>query len=895
MDDLAGLDWNTSKQVSSNAAPPSQTANYFPSLKPTPPTSGRSTPVLKNLSKAPALSANSSTNQNDSFASLLPSFNNSHTTKSLSLKEQQVLLEDQRKRKAIGQSRQWNSLGIHSTSTSVSVSRNASPAPFSVQALNSNPSGQRLPVRSAIPLSQRTNHNEGASHPSQETSDILAAFNSSTPVHSSTNFPIPSRPDSRNITPAEINPTSSVKVELFDDDDDTFGLGTAATSLPGNEEPKGIAEDDDVLGLLGKPVSELPPPKPRSRGQIASTLPVDAAIAELVDMGFSVEKARVALATTESGQDIQAAVGFLLNQAHSESRNKDISGSDTAGTRKTQLEADPLAAALAQQQRTRHRQGEENSSSGLNKDTAKFAQEVGNNLFKTANSLWRAGQKKVNKAMAELNTEAESSQPKWMRGSAPLQESPIASPTAQNRQQISSPQSHQLPSQNGTMTDEAALLEIGGGRPHQARSRNSKPTILREPNEDTDMLQERPRPQHKVGRCDIQAGSRSADPNRIILPAARTKLTREINEESKAYISPARRKKAIPYPKVSESNLLLDDESASASSSRPQANQTSSSQIMQTPQSSVRPPAINSLTLNLKPLSRSVPPLEASILRSSKAHRTFGTAAFKLGNYAEAHTSYTAALRGVPTQHPLTIVLRTNRALTSLKTGDPKQCILDADQAIEIIGSSRGVNELIDLGSDESPKDMAPFWGKAMMRRAEAMEQLERWSDAAKVWKDCVEAGVGGAQSIQGKERCEKASGTVQKSTKVSSRPPTSVQKKAAKKPQTPSALDELSGKSVSNIAVSSEAVTRLRAANDAAAKLDDERFALTDAVADRIEAWKKGKEQNLRALLGSLETVLWADSGWKKVGMSELLNPSKVKINYMKGIAKVHPDKVSM
>ena len=74
---------------------------------------------------------------------------------------------------------------------------------------------------------------------------------------------------------------------------------------------------------------------------------------------------------------------------------------------------------------------------------------------------------------------------------------------------------------------------------------------------------------------------------------------------------------------------------------------------------------------------------------------------------------------------------------------------------------------------------------------------------------------------------------------------------------------------------------------------MDDERFALTDAVSERVDKWRKGKEQNLRALLGSLDAVLWADSGWKKVNMSELLNPSKVKINYMKGIAKVHPDKV--
>ncbi|KAH0395924.1 hypothetical protein KCU89_g9828, partial [Aureobasidium melanogenum] len=48
-----------------------------------------------------------------------------------------------------------------------------------------------------------------------------------------------------------------------------------------------------------------------------------------------------------------------------------------------------------------------------------------------------------------------------------------------------------------------------------------------------------------------------------------------------------------------------------------------------------------------------------------------------------------------------------------------------------------------------------------------------------------------------------------------------------------------------------------------------------------------------LRALLGSLDTVLWPEAGWKKVNMSDLIMPNKVKIVYMKAIAKVHPDKI--
>jgi hypothetical protein len=53
-----------------------------------------------------------------------------------------------------------------------------------------------------------------------------------------------------------------------------------------------------------------------------------------------------------------------------------------------------------------------------------------------------------------------------------------------------------------------------------------------------------------------------------------------------------------------------------------------------------------------------------------------------------------------------------------------------------------------------------------------------------------------------------------------------------------------------------------------------------------------RGKD-NLRALPGDLDQGLWKSSGWKKVGMHELAINSKVKLVYMKAIARVHPDKV--
>jgi len=75
---------------------------------------------------------------------------------------------------------------------------------------------------------------------------------------------------------------------------------------------------------------------------------------------------------------------------------------------------------------------------------------------------------------------------------------------------------------------------------------------------------------------------------------------------------------------------------------------------------------------------------------------------------------------------------------------------------------------------------------------------------------------------------------------------------------------------------------------------------AAADAVDARLSSWKNGKEENIRALLASLDTVLWdemvkSDRAAVKVGLHELVMPVQVKMKYMKAVARVHPDKARL
>jgi hypothetical protein len=179
---------------------------------------------------------------------------------------------------------------------------------------------------------------------------------------------------------------------------------------------------------------------------------------------------------------------------------------------------------------------------------------------------------------------------------------------------------------------------------------------------------------------------------------------------------------------------------------------------------------------------------------------------------------------------------------------------------------------------------MRDLYGKALARKAEALEQMAKWADAGTVWQLCVEAGLGGATAAAGRQRCQKALAP-KPAPAPASRPASARPAPAAPvRPKLPSGTPQKSF----------EAVERLRAAHQAAEREGDEKIALTDKVDARIAAWRDGKRDNLRALLGSLDNVLWEGSGWKKVGLHELVVANKVKIIYMKAIAKTHPDKVS-
>ncbi|KAG8902201.1 hypothetical protein FRB99_004762, partial [Tulasnella sp. 403] len=275
-----------------------------------------------------------------------------------------------------------------------------------------------------------------------------------------------------------------------------------------------------------------------------------------------------------------------------------------------------------------------------------------------------------------------------------------------------------------------------------------------------------------------------------------------------------------------------------------------------------------------------------STLSQSSTHRSAGTAAYKLGQFANAETEFTRAIDVLPEKHMALIPLWNNRAMSRIKTGDGPGAVSDCSAVLELVGPSWKLgDDAADAGgANGAGVDLGEALVKAVTRRAMAYEMNEKWDKAREDWEKLV--GIGDTwgpvgvkartEAFRGLERCKKMAASPSEAP-VPKPPPA-----ARRQPPRPAA-----------VAVSFEATARLKAANKVAEAEEAERYRLKDSVDARLVAWKGGKETNVRALIASLENVLWPELGWTKVGMADLITEQQVKVRYMKAIAKLHPDKL--
>ncbi|KAL5527302.1 hypothetical protein ACEPAG_6093 [Sanghuangporus baumii] len=637
---------------------------------------------------------------------------------------------------------------------------------------------------------------------------------------------------------------------------DSFG---GIRSTPVNVE-RDEEHDDDILGALGKPVvisKQSSPPQSvryadihfaRSSLRVSSIIqaipasvtpqeqskrtrtnsPPPHILGQIVEMGFSPQQARLALASTDTGIDVQQALETLLSNGvgvdqepgpvldRPRRRSSDSNDEDSGREEHDQEN-------LHVRRPARHRTPSSTGASRIQKQAQSLigediqdradkllaqASEIGLTVFSRANALWKDGKEKMQKAYEERQTKSRQvndGTPRWM----------------------------------------AEIPADGEGRIHGGKASASSDSFR----DDDDVRENMSRPAVR---------QRHSQQDRPVMDGAPKpplqKIGNLFDEEPAVYASPARRR---PVP------------------SRTTSQNPSSAALAATPPTRER---------------QSTPPLRVrqavsaspSAISSSNAYKAKGTELYKLGQYANAEQAYSTAIELLPANHLLLVPLYNNRALSRIKIGEHSGAVEDCTTVVSIIGPDYHPAREAKVSREEegASVDLADALLKAFRRRAEAYEGREKWDLALKDWEAliaCEWSAKMRSDAFAGASRCRKML-TPEKVTPSRGSPVS----RPVPRPAVTKRQQDF------------EAVKKLRQANQAIEQEEQAKANLKDSVDARLLAWKAGKETNVRALVASLENVLWPELGWQKVGLHELVAPNQVKIRYMKAIAKLHPDKIN-
>lgn len=639
----------------------------------------------------------------------------------------------------------------------------------------------------------------------------------------------------------------------------------------------GDDEDDDLLGELGRPARhsdaprngsasdrDLVPKTARSFVNTRSTSPPPHVVGQIVEMGFSPSQARDALAKTEDGVNVEAAVAMLLGEhgrddehrMHEENRaasrkdhdaNDAITDQERMRERQRRRRQGPTRATLDQ----RPTQGSPDPESKYSQDVADMqaqadkilaqASEIGFNMFNKANSLWSQGKERAQKLLEERQRQQATMAKGASSGTEPSDAGRVVR-DGRPRWMI-----------DAEATAEHEQAHRASTQPKRGESRNGKARQVESFKDSDDEVEG---PEDPVAR--------RPGPSRQQPTASKSDTVDLFGQDRPVYKSAARRKPLAGSPHSS------------------------------TPVPSVLPAA------TARPLKkREVPPLTPSQVSESASNKGKGNDLFKLGRFEDAHKFYSMAIECLPDNHILLVPLLNNRAATLLKQGEHQSAISDCTRVITLIGLDYhpSLEQPLD---DPVLQDVKLSDGlfKALSKRAGAYEMAEKWNKAKEDWETLIGHHVVGVQGANGRKLVSdglKRSKQMTEGGMVSKGPvSTGLGASSAPSGRAPSRQAPARRPSPPTDVSASKNVSKMRQAAQVQETEDAERIALTGAVDAKIQTWSGGKETNLRGLLSSLDLVLWKELGVKVPGMAELITEKQVKIGYMKVIGRLHPDKVS-
>ncbi|GJJ78738.1 hypothetical protein EMPS_11097 [Entomortierella parvispora] len=674
--------------------------------------------------------------------------------------------------------------------------------------------------------------------------------------------------------------------------DDVFDLGAFEKAPPLKSAGSHNDSVDALSSFIGKQPSSSGSPVAQSvssaslsekgsRSSPTGSSHKEGDIAQIVAMGFSADKARLALSMTENGRDIGAAIEYLIQNDEAQeqlpsSRRRTTSTPSSGEKARSRRDDGPPDLPVrplddgedrawrtkrGTQQSNRDQQQELSRAQQLQQQKDKLvgtASIFGMSVLSKANEFYKQGREKVQAVMEDITAAPEDSKPPGVRRHEWIDDE-------------HKPSRHDQYKDSDSEDDEVFKGRREQQQQQQQRQRQQQQS-----------KQQEYRPRHE----------------------------KETFED--AYVSSSRRGRGAGSTPKSHT-LFSMDEPSSKLSGQP------SSKVSPLPASSGSRSTAGRATSPLPPFKpkptrppRVLIQANSQQIMTSNQFKEKGNESFKLGQFGQAAELYARAGQALPSGHLLLIVTQNNRAAALLKIGEYRETVAECNRTIVWIQGpdGQGVNDTFLSPSNgtgaETGVQLKDQMGKALMRRANAYENLEKFKEAKEDWTRLRDLDPSHKNAVEGHRRCEKAlamvsSGTVE--AKASSSSP-SLSRPAGRTPSAAPRSSPMQDLFASNQNSNrdaktraelerSEGVSKLRQSAAQQEQEDDEKLRLTDQVDRKMALWKSGKEDNIRALIASLGSVLWEGVGWKAVGMHELVTPQQVKIKYMRAIGKMHPDKL--
>lgn len=677
--------------------------------------------------------------------------------------------------------------------------------------------------------------------------DVLSSGNSTPPVGAGKAQNTPKLDDPFLIFETKKSTQSVV------DDDLLFGLGTPSQPAPAPAQPvathsqkatshlDNLLDDDFTDAFTPTPQPEpVREPQPEIRQPVARKADAfeepqapngrDSVLAGLVDIGFSVEAANQAI--DRVGPDLQNCVNYIMSSGEQTPRSQ---SSRSSRPSRTQLQQGSRSSPLAQQ------------------DLGAAFQDFSTDVFKKASWFLAKSKETVVKNIEQFqhprDRDSQNALPAWMRQQEKYKEQAL-----ERKKDGSVYEDYGTDDQNIDQEEIQRLMRLQRQREKERQKermdklkegvRGSKESLRR-------LSPEPPMPR----RPSLTATSRSQrEPREPPRPVSLPSHPRESQKKP----SPPPQKEQQP-----EEDLLgLKDDSLTPSQRFKNSLNDDSAYLSP---SRRRPTKSTS-----KPRIATSEALNAFQESDYETYKKQGAEAFTNGTYGEALEAYNKCLESLPVKHELRIIIVSNLAITSIKLGNYKQAQRHCDDGIALVGENFN-DETWTLND----KNIKYWYVKLLTRKAESLEMLENFPASLECYMELItKHGVTEKKVMDAKRRVNNIVNPpkrpVRAAAKTSSSPPKSTVQ-----------------------------VQKIRKQHLEEKTQEDQKFKLHDQVHERVLAWSSGKEDNLRNLLMSLSDVLPQRLGFpfitdKKITINDLMLTKKVKINYMKVISAIHPDKLS-